>query len=76
MSDKKIYCKIEVADITEEIFEKAIHNNIYTIRKTNDLIYGMLKFNECDVPVGIYHLGLTLLSHTEARAEVAKAEWN
>ena len=63
---------VNVSDITDEMIDSAIQSSMDTLRKTLDGSKAILKWNG-DIPSCFD--GLTIYSHSEILAELAKSDW-
>ena len=63
---------INVEDITEEMIKYSNQSSLDTVRKTTDGSKGLLKWDG-DTPSCFD--GLTIYTHSEIKAELAKPEW-
>lgn len=71
----KVYAKILIEELTEAIVEKALVDNIYTARRTQDGQYVLLSFDSTKVPLELFKLGYSLWDINQAKSELQNAEW-
>ena len=70
--DNRSWVIVNVSDITEEMISNAIQSGMGTLRKTNDGIKAILKW-EGDTPSCFD--GMTTYTHSEILTELTKADW-
>lgn len=71
-----VYVKIQIADITEDILDKAVSKNVASLRKTTNGVYTILEFSGDAVPADILVYGYTLLTKEQAISELNSGSWN
>lgn len=71
----KIYSKILISELTDEIMEKSLVRNPYKARRTQDGLYVFLSFEESNIPLELFKLGYPILNSAQMRTEVQNSEW-
>lgn len=72
----KVYAKILVSEITQEILDKSLISNPFKARRTQDGKYILLTFTEDNLPLELFKLNYSLLNSTEVLTELQNAEWD
>lgn len=72
----KIYFKILISDLTEELLQKSLVKNPYKCRRTTDGKYILLTFLEDEAPLSAFKAGYTPISSSEIKLELQNSEWD
>ena len=72
----KVYFKVLVNDLSEEIMDKSTSNNLYKVNRTVDGKHVMLAFESQNVPVELFQKQYTPLTGDEARIELQNSDWD
>jgi len=67
---KKVYFKVLISDLTEDILSKSLVKNPYKTNRSTDGKYLMLSFKENVIPLQLLKLGYSILSLDEAKIEL------
>lgn len=72
----KVYFKVLISDLTQEILDKSTVKNPYKTQRTNDGEHLLLSFEDNKVPLELLKRGYNPIDSSQIKTELSKPEWD